>query len=108
MGQYCGHSTDCLIQIYASSNSASLDVQETSSQQELGSTALRKGAGCANSEKLEEILLQNAEGGIYHCAKKLRMLKQSTALLLCMYVRHRRDISTFFQLFDDLGHCLKT
>ena len=88
MGQYCGHSTDCLIQIYASSNSASLDVQETSSQQELGSTALRKGAGCANNEKLEEILLQNAEGGIYHCAKKLRiLLKQKTALFsTCMYV----------------------
>ena len=88
MGQYCGHSTDCLIQIYASSNSASLDVQETSSQQELGSTALRKGAGCANNEKLEEILLQNAEGGIYHCAKKLRiLLKQKTALFsIHMYV----------------------
>ena len=51
MGHYCGHSTDCLVQIYASSNSASLDVQETSLQQELGSTALGKGTGCENNKK---------------------------------------------------------
>ena len=71
MGQYCGHSTDCLIQIYASSNSASLDVQETSSQQELGSTALRKGALAVQTiRKRREILLRNAKGGIYRRAKK--------------------------------------
>ena len=89
MEQYCGHSTDCLIQIYASSNSASLDVQETSPQQELGSTALRKGALAVQTiRKRREILLRNAKGGIYRCAKKLQiMLKQKPALFsTCMYV----------------------
>ena len=71
MGQYCSHSTDCLIQIYASSNSASLDVQETSSQQELGSTALlERELAVQTVRKRKEIHLRIAKGGNYHCAKK--------------------------------------